>query len=309
MTVMQTCAKNDETARSSKERENIIEVADLRFVYSQKTPFEKAAVNGVSFGIKKGEYIAIIGHTGSGKSTLIQMLNGLIRPTSGTVKLNGEDIWGKKSDIRSVRFRVGLCFQYPEYQLFEETVYADIAYGPKNKGLSGDELDRAVREAAEFAGLTEQHLKQSPFELSGGEKRRAAIAGVIAMKPEVLILDEPTAGLDPRGRETILEGIREYRRVTGSTIVLVTHSMEDAAANADRLLVMNGGKVEYFDVPAAVFSHADRLGEIGLGLPQTSRVIMRLRELGYALPADVFTVSEAKRLLIPFLRRAGDKDA
>lgn len=283
----------------------ILSVRNLSCVYSPGTPFEKEAVKDVSFTVEKGDYIAVIGHTGSGKSTLIQMLNGLIRPTGGTVLVDGQDIWDKKVDRRAVRFKVGLCFQYPEYQLFEETVYEDIAFGPKNKGLTGDELDAAVRKASIFAGLDEELLTVSPFELSGGQKRRAAIAGVIAMEPEVLILDEPTAGLDPKGRDAILAGIRDYRREKNATILLVTHSMEDAAANADKLLVMDHGQLAYFDTCPSVFAHADHLRRIGLGLPQSSELMILLRERGYALPEDVFTEDAAIRELLPFLTKGG----
>lgn len=284
---------------------DILSVSHLTYTYSKGTPFEKEAVKDVSFTVKKGDYIAIIGHTGSGKSTLMQMLNGLIRPTAGTVYVDGQDVWNKKTDLRSVRFKVGLCFQYPEYQLFEETVYRDIAFGPQNKGLTGDALDEAVRKAAAFVGLDDDLLSASPFELSGGQKRRAAIAGVIAMEPEVLILDEPTAGLDPRGRDSILAGVRRYREERGATVLLVTHSMEDAAANAEKLLVMDHGSLAYFDTCSAVFSHADHLKEIGLGLPQSSELMLLLRERGYALPADVFTRDAALAALLPLLPKGG----
>jgi len=267
------------------------------------------AVKDLNFTVEKGEYIAVIGHTGSGKSTLIQMLNGLIKPTSGTVYFEGNNIWDKKYKIRDLRFKVGLCFQYPEYQLFEETVYKDIAFGPTNMGLSGDELYEAVRTAALFAGLKEKYLDSSPFELSGGQKRRAAIAGVIAMSPQVLILDEPTAGLDPHGRDKILAGINEYRKATGATVILVTHSMEDAAANADRLLVLNSGEIEYFDTCKRVFSHAQRLTEIGLDIPQSAKLMLKLRSMGYAVPEDVYNIKEAQKALLPFLVKGGADNA
>ena len=287
----------------------ILSVSHLSHTYSVGTPFEKKAVKGISFTLEKGEFVAVIGHTGSGKSTLIQMLNGLIRPTSGTVALDGKDIHAKGSDLRSVRFRVGLCFQYPEYQLFEETVYADIAFGPKNKGLLGDALDRAVKNAAAFAGLDEKFLTFSPFELSGGQKRRAAIAGVIAMEPEVLILDEPTAGLDPAGRDSILQGIDRYRRERNATVVLVTHNMEDAAKFADRVLVLKSGEAEYFGTCKEVFSHAEHLREIGLGLPQPTELTLLLRKRGFSLPNDIFTADEAVGALLPFLQKGGDRNA
>lgn len=287
----------------------ILSVSHLSHTYSVGTPFEKQAVKDVSFSLEKGEFVALIGHTGSGKSTLVQMLNGLIRPTSGTVTLDGKDIHAKGSDLRSVRFRVGLCFQYPEYQLFEETVYADIAFGPKNKGLSGDALDNAVKDAAAFAGLDEKNLSVSPFELSGGQKRRAAIAGVIAMEPEVLILDEPTAGLDPAGRDSVLQGVDRYRREKNATVLLVTHDMEDAAQYADRILVMNHGEAELFGTGKEVFSRAERLREIGLALPQPTELTLLLRRRGYALPNDVFTADKAVDALLPFLQRGGDGNA
>ncbi len=283
----------------------LLSVQNLSCTYSPGTPFEKEAVKDVSFTIKKGECIAVIGHTGSGKSTLIQTLNGLIRPTSGKVLWKGQDIWDKKADRRRVRFQVGLCFQYPEYQLFEETVYADIAFGPKNKGLSDEDTDRAVRKAAAFVGLDEEYLQASPFELSGGQKRRAAIAGVIAMEPEVLVLDEPTAGLDPNGRDSILAGIDKYRREKDATVLLVTHSMEDAAAHADKLLVMDRGHLAYFDTCQAVFSHAEHLRDIGLGLPAPAELFTLLRKQGYDLPVDVFDRDRAVRELLTLLSEGG----
>ena len=285
----------------------IIETHDLRFVYGKGTPFEKVALDGVNISIEQGEFIGVIGHTGSGKSTLVQLLNGLLRPESGKVLLNGNDIWTKPKKIRNVRFEVGLVFQYPEYQLFEETVYKDIAFGPLNKGIRDKkELDRIIRTAAEFAGLKESLLEKSPFDLSGGEKRRAAIAGVIAMQPKVLILDEPTAGLDPRGRDRILDRIRTYREKTGSTVLLVSHSMEDIARVADRVLVMNRGKVEMFDETKNIFKNGEHLAEIGLRVPQVTQVFLELKRLGADVRTDVYTMDFAKGVALDFLRGGGN---
>ena len=276
--------------------EPILKVEDLEYVYSAGTPFEHKALDKVSFRVERGEFIGIIGHTGSGKSTLMQQLNGLLKPTSGKVILDGKDIWTDKATTRQARFRVGLVFQYPEYQLFEETVYKDIAFGPKNMGLSADEIDRRVREAAGFVGLTEEQLNVSPFDLSGGQKRRVAIAGVIAMEPEVLILDEPTAGLDPVGREDILANIQAYRTAKNATIMMVSHSMSDVARLTDRLLVMNGSKLAMDGTPEEVFAHAQELLEMGLDIPPVTRVFLRLRELG--LDVDpVFTLEQAAAAL------------
>ena len=255
----------------------ILEAKNLTYIYSVGTPFEHKALDDISFSVERGEFIGIIGHTGSGKSTLMQQLNGLLKPTSGTVLLDGQDIWSDKKLTRQARFRVGLVFQYPEYQLFEETVYKDIAFGPKNMGLSAEEVDRRVREAAGFVGLTEQQLEVSPFDLSGGQKRRVAIAGVIAMEPEVLILDEPTAGLDPVGRSEILGNIQSYRKAKNATIMMVSHSMEDVARLTDRLLVMNGSKLAMDAPPAQVFTHAEELTQMGLSIPQVTQVFLELK--------------------------------
>ena len=244
--------------------EPILQIKNLNYIYSIGTPFEHKALDNVSFSVERGEFIGIIGHTGSGKSTLMQQLNGLLKPTSGQVLLDGKDIWSDKKLTRQARFRVGLVFQYPEYQLFEETVYKDIAFGPKNMGLSADEIDRRVREAAGFVGLTEKQLEVSPFDLSGGQKRRVAIAGVIAMEPEVLILDEPTAGLDPSGRAEILANIEAYRKVKNATIMMVSHSMEDVARLTDRLLVLCGSKLAMDGTPGEVFTRAQELVDMGL---------------------------------------------
>lgn len=270
----------------------ILEVKNLTYIYSAGTPFEHKALDDISFSVERGEFIGIIGHTGSGKSTLMQQLNGLLKPTSGTVLLDGQDIWSDKKLTRQARFRVGLVFQYPEYQLFEETVYKDIAFGPKNMGLSAEEVDRRVREAAGFVGLTEQQLEVSPFDLSGGQKRRVAIAGVIAMEPEVLILDEPTAGLDPVGRSEILGNIQSYRKAKNATIMMVSHSMEDVARLTDRLLVMNGSKLAMDASPAQVFTHAEELTQMGLNIPQVTQVFLELKKLGLDVK-NVYTIDQA----------------
>lgn len=270
----------------------ILEVKNLTYIYSAGTPFEHKALDDISFSVERGEFIGIIGHTGSGKSTLMQQLNGLLKPTSGTVLLDGQDIWSDKKLTRQARFRVGLVFQYPEYQLFEETVYKDIAFGPKNMGLSAEEVDRRVREAAGFVGLTEQQMEVSPFDLSGGQKRRVAIAGVIAMEPEVLILDEPTAGLDPVGRSEILGNIQSYRKAKNATIMMVSHSMEDVARLTDRLLVMNGSKLAMDAPPAQVFTHAEELTQMGLNIPQVTQVFLELKKLGLDVK-NVYTIDQA----------------
>lgn len=274
----------------------ILEIKNLSHIYSAGTPFEHIALDDVSFSVNKGEFIGIIGHTGSGKSTLIQHLNGLLKPTSGQVLLDGIDIWSNKKYTREARFRVGLVFQYPEYQLFEETVFKDIAFGPKNMGLKANEVERRVREAAGFVGLTEAQLQASPFELSGGQKRRVAIAGVIAMEPEILILDEPTAGLDPVGKEEILSNIRAYRETKNAAILMVSHSMSDVARITDRLLVMNGSHLAMDGTPDQVFSRSSELIEMGLDIPDVSRVFMRLQQLGLSVPS-VYSIEQAVALL------------
>ena len=274
----------------------VLEVKNLRHVYSAGTPFEHVALEDVSFCIEKGEFIGVIGHTGSGKSTLIQHLNGLLKPTSGSVMLNGKDIWSDKAYTRQSRFKVGLVFQYPEYQLFEETVYKDIAFGPRNMGLPAEEIDRRVHEAAGFVGITEKQLQVSPFDLSGGQKRRVAIAGVIAMEPEVLILDEPAAGLDPEGREEILANIKAYRDAKNATIIMVSHSMTDVARLTERLLVMNGARLVMDGSPDEVFSRADELLDMGLDIPDVTSVFLRLRQLGVDIP-QVYTIEQAVQVL------------
>lgn len=277
--------------------EPILQVKDLSYVYSAGTPFEHKALDNVNFTLNRGEFVGIIGHTGSGKSTLMQQLNGLLKPTSGQVLLGGVDIWSDKQFTRQARFRVGLVFQYPEYQLFEETVYKDIAFGPKNMGLSEAEIDKRVREAAGFVGITQRQLQVSPFDLSGGQKRRVAIAGVIAMEPEILILDEPVAGLDPIGRAEILENIETYRKAKNATILMVSHSMEDVANMTDRLLVLYGSHLVMDDAPANVFVHAQELVDMGLNIPRVTQIFLDLRKKGLDVP-NVYTIEQAVDTLI-----------
>ena len=271
----------------------ILETRDLTHTYGVGTPFESDAIQQVNLTFSRGEFVGIIGHTGSGKSTLIQHLNGLLKPTSGDVLLDGRSIWSDKKFTRETRFRVGLVFQYPEYQLFEETVYQDIAFGPKNMGLTKDEIDRRVREAAGFVGIPEENLQKSPFELSGGQKRRVAIAGVIAMEPDVLILDQPTAGHDPVGREGILSNIRAYQAAKNATVIMVSHSMEEIASNVSRLIVMNHGKVAMTGAPREVFARAKELISMGLDIPQITQVFLRLRDMGVGVDTSVYTVEQA----------------
>ena len=287
---------------------NVIETKNLTYTYGARTPFSKTAIEDVNIAIKKGEFIGLIGHTGSGKSTLIQQLNGLLRPTSGTVLLNGKDIWEKKKEIRKVRFQVGMVFQYPEYQLFEDTVIKDIGFGPRNMGLSQDEVNQRVMQAVDFVGLDHALLEKSPFDLSGGEKRRAAIAGVIAMDPDVLILDEPTAGLDPQGRDHLLSQIKAYHKQRQNTVILVSHSMEDIARVADRVLVMNESKVFLFDETAKVFSHAKELEQNGLRVPQVTKIMMKLQENGYPVDPAVFTLEQAVKEILPLVQRGAAND-
>lgn len=282
---------------------SILELKNICYTYGAGTPFEKKAVNDVSFSVNKGELIGIIGHTGSGKSTLVQMLNGLMKPTSGQVLLDGVDIWDKPKEIRKIRFKVGMVFQYPEYQLFEETVYKDIAFGPTNKGLSAEEIDKEVRRAARFTGLKDELLDKSPFDLSGGEKRRAAIAGVIAMDSDVLVLDEPTAGLDPMGRDVLLSQIVRYHKERQNTVLLVSHSMEDIARVADRIVVMNKSKLVMFDETQKVFARGDELEKIGLRIPQITKIMSQLRKRGVDVPEGILTVDSAVDYLLPFIKK------
>lgn len=287
--------------------EPIIELKQLTHIYSPNTPFEHRALDNVDLTIYQGECLGIIGRTGSGKSTLIQHLNGLIRPTAGQVLFQGQDIWSSKDLTHSIRFQVGLVFQYPEYQLFEETVYKDIAFGPRNMKCSEEEIDRRVRQAAAFAGLKDEVLSRSPFELSGGQKRRVAIAGVIAMEPKVLVLDEPTAGLDPAGAASILANIEDYRQANGATVVLVSHSMEDVARITHRLAVVSHGTLPYVGTPREVFSHGEELDAMGLAVPAMNRVFARVRALGLPIDPAVYTVEQAKEAILAALREKEGK--
>ena len=280
----------------------IIQTEHLKYIYSPGTPFEKAAVDDVSIAIEKGELVGVIGHTGSGKSTLIQHFNGLLKPTSGRVLIDGTDIWARDTDRRAVRFKVGLVFQYPEYQLFEETVFRDIAFGPKNMGLADPDIAERVREAADFVGLDRGLLAKSPFELSGGQMRRVAIAGVIAMRPDVLILDEPAAGLDPRGRDSILRHIAEYHQAMHSTVLLVSHSMENVAQYATRVLVMNRAKAVLYGEVGEIFERGAELLDMGLDVPQVTRVFMGLRRRGYPVRDSVYTVQQGREEILRCLR-------
>ena len=280
-----------------------IKVSALRHVYSVGTPFEKVAIDDINIEIPHGQFVGLIGHTGSGKSTFIQHLNALLKPTSGTVTVDGEDINADKISAKNVRHKVGLVFQYPEYQLFEETVYADIAFGPKNMGLNEAEIDERVREAAHFVGVPDEQFEKSPLELSGGQKRRIAIAGVIAMRPGVLILDEPTAGLDPAGCEQILRNICDYRTQTGSTVIIVSHSMDDVARLTDRLVVFNHGAIRFDGTPEEVFSQPEELRSIGLAVPAATELAMELKKLGLKLPNSIYTNEQLEKALVALKRR------
>lgn len=284
----------------------ILKAENLSHVYGVGTPFEKVAIDNINLEIFENEFIGVIGRTGSGKSTLIQHLNGILRPSSGTLYYDGEDCWAKGFSRNALRFNVGLVFQYPEYQLFESTVYKDIAFGPSNMGLDKSEIDRRVRKAAEFVGLKESMFEKSPFDLSGGEKRRVAIAGVMAMEPEVLIMDEPAAGLDPRGRKVILDLIKNYREKTGSTVIIVSHSMEDVASVADRIIVLNKGKVAFNDSVDKVFSHESELREMGLNIPQITKIFAELKKFGFNLNENVYTVDDAAEEILRYLHKGGN---
>lgn len=275
----------------------ILKTEHLTYSYSTGTPFEVTAIEDINIEIEPGELVAVIGHTGSGKSTLIQHFNGLLKPQSGKVYVDGQDIWESKKTLRASRFAVGLCFQYPEYQLFEETVYKDIAFGPKNMKLSDEEIDRRVREAARFIGVTDDMLEKSPFDLSGGEKRRVAIAGVMAMEPKILILDEPTAGLDPRGRDTILGLIRNYREETGRTVMIVSHSMDDVAEIATKVLVINNARVAMYGTVPEIYARSEELVSMGLDIPQVTKIFLGLKENGIPVRTDVYTVEQARAQL------------
>lgn len=285
----------------------IIDIKDLNYIYNPNTPFEKKALDSINIQINEGDFIGLIGHTGSGKSTLVQHLNGLMKPTSGTIIVDGMDITEKKASLREVRQKVGLVFQYPEHQLFEETVYKDISFGPKNLGLSDEEVDQRIRDAMDLVGLDFETLKdRSPFELSGGQKRRVAIAGVIAMKPKVLVLDEPTAGLDPAGRDEILDEIKGLFKKEGITIILVSHSMEDVARLVDRILVMHRGKLVMDDTTREIFKRASNLESIGLGIPQITKFMKRFKEKGKDIDDNILTVEEAKEEIMRYLRSKKD---
>ncbi|MCM1149454.1 MAG: energy-coupling factor transporter ATPase [Butyricicoccus sp.] len=283
----------------------IIKVESLSHVYSKGTPFEKVAVEGIDLEIEAGEFVGLIGHTGSGKSTFIQHLNGLLSPSTGRVIIDGVDPASSKESARDVRFKVGLVFQYPEYQLFEETVYKDISFGPKNMGLDGQKIDEYVRRAAYFAGVPEELFESSPLELSGGQKRRVAIAGVMAMRPGVLILDEPTAGLDPGGRESLLENLCRYHQTTGATVLLVSHSMDDIARIASRLIVFSGGHVALDGTPAEVFSHADELKGMGLAVPQATEIALALKKRGVDIEESIYTINYLRKLLVSLRGEVG----
>ena len=286
----------------------IISTEKIKYIYSIGTPFQHTAVDQVDFEAYPGEYLGIIGHTGSGKSTFIQHLNGLLKPTSGVVKFEGEDIYKSKEFTRQVRFKVGLVFQYPEYQLFEETVYKDISFGPKNMGLTEKEIDERVREAAELVGISDEMLAKSPFDLSGGQKRRVAIAGVMAMRPKVLILDEPTAGLDPIGRDEITANINSFRKSTNAVVIMVSHSMEEMARSVDRLFVFDDGNIVMRGTPAEVFSQSEKLEEIGLAVPKVTQIAAKLREMGLNLPRDIYTVERMKEVMFD-LKKGGEARA
>lgn len=286
---------------------SILQVKNLTHTYGGNTPFINDAVSDVSFTVESGEIIGIIGHTGSGKSTLVSHLNGLLKPSDGTILIENEDIWEKPKEIRKIRSKVGLVFQYPEYQLFEETVFEDIAFGPKNMGLKGEELENRVNEICEIIGIKPEYLEKSPFDLSGGEKRRVAIAGVMAMRPQIIIFDEPIAGLDPKGRQDIMKIIANYRKATGATVIIISHSMEDMAMFTDKLLVMAGGRLVMFDKTENVFKNAEKLREIGLNVPIVTRVFYALKEKGIDVPLDVFTVEKAVEVIKNI--KAGDRNA
>ena len=285
---------------------SILEIKNLSYKYGVGTPFEIAALDNINLSVEKGEMLAIIGHTGSGKSTLIQHFNSLLNPSEGKILLDGKDINESRESAHKARFRVGLCFQYPEYQLFESTVYKDIAFGPTNMGLDKAEIDRRVRKAAEFVGLKESMFEKSPFDLSGGEKRRVAIAGVMAMEPEVLIMDEPAAGLDPRGRRVILDLIRNYREKTGSTVIIVSHSMEDVASIAEKILVLNKGKVAFYGSVDEVFSHDEELKDMGLNVPQITRIFSELGRYGFNLDKSTYTIEDAAEKILKYLQGGGN---
>lgn len=281
----------------------ILETKNLSFVYGKDTPFEKKAVIDINISIKRGEFIGIIGHTGSGKSTLIQLFNGLLKPSLGEVLLDGVNIWTNPKKIRDVRFKVGLVFQYPEYQLFEETVYKDISFGPKNIGLNPNEIDKRVNDSVEFIDFPKEHLYKSPFEISGGEKRRAAIAGIIAMKPDMLILDEPTAGLDPKGRENLINQISKYHKEKNNTIIFVSHNMDDIARISDKVLVLDKGKVSMFDTSRKVFSNREKIKEVGLDIPDITKIMIKLKDNGFNVDDTLTTIDDAVSNILNLIKK------
>ena len=294
--------------RKDRELLPILQAENVNYIYSAGTPFKHAAVKDVSFSVEKGEITGIIGHTGSGKSTLLQLLNGLLRPTDGKIIFDGRDIWESPKEIGKIRFKIGLVFQYPEYQLFEETVSEDIAYGPKNMKLSDDEIAQRVKAAANTVKLKEELLNKSPFDLSGGEKRRVAIAGIMAMKPDIIVFDEPTAGLDPIGRETVIKAINDYREQNNATIIIVSHSMEDMALLCDKIIVLNDGNLIMHGTVKEVFKHSSKLREIGLNVPVVTSVLLSLRDKGYDVPTDIYTVDSAVDILYGILKRGAAND-
>ena len=285
---------------------SIIKTKDVSFTYPQAGSVHHATIENISFSVEKGETVGIIGHTGSGKSTLLQTLNGLIKPDSGTVFIDESDLWQNPKELYQKRFRVGLVFQYPEYQLFEETVYKDIAYGPQNMGLDEAEIDRRVREFSSLLGLSDENLQKSPFDLSGGEKRRAALAGILAMEPDVLVLDEPTAGLDPIGREMLFSAVRKYTERHNAGVIIVSHSMEDLSRLCDKLLVLSGGQVKMFGTVADVFSKSDMLNSMGLDVPMVTRVLLELKSMGISVNTNVYTTDDAVQAIM--LAKNGGKN-
>lgn len=284
---------------------SVLSVKNLIYGYSKGTPFEKGALKGVSVDFEKGEIVALIGHTGSGKSTLLQHLNGLLKPDSGEILFEGESIHSSKETLRKCRFNVGLCFQYPEQQLFDSTVYKDVAFGPRNMGLSSEETDKRVRDSVAYVGLSEEYLEKSPFDLSGGEKRRVAIAGVLSMEPKVLILDEPTAGLDPVGKNNLLKLIKDYNKKTGNTVIFVSHNMDDVALVADKVVVMNDGEIAMQGTVEDVYSQGEKLAELGLDVPEITSVFIELKKAGFDLGKTEYTVEGAKESIIKFLSEGG----
>ncbi len=285
----------------------LLKVDKLSHIYMPGTAFSRTAVEDISFSVEQGEFIGLIGHSGSGKSTLIQHLNGLLTPSGGTIYYKGKDIWADKENIRNIRFEIGLVFQYPEAQLFEETVYKDIAFGPKNMGLSPEEIQKRVYDACEIVGIREELLEKSPFELSGGQKRRVAIAGVLAMKPSIIVLDEPTAGLDPKGRNEILKRIRQLHQSWGITVILVSHSMEDIANHAGRIIVMNRGRIVMDGTTEQIFARAEELRKIGLAVPQVTQVFFELKKAGYPVHTNILTTGEGRDEILRLLKERGDK--